>query len=511
MMEELGTGSFVTPTVRLLTPLAEGGMGMVWIAEHLVLETKVCVKLMTKEVAANVGGAARFSREAAIAAAVKSPHVVQVFDSGVTREGVAYIVMELLEGHDLGAHLTANGRMAPAEVTILVTQLAKALAKAHRVQVVHRDLKPENVFLCDVEGGEAFVKLLDFGTAKDEARAQFTTTAGQLVGTPYYMSPEQILGEEVDTRADIWSLGVLAFEAITGTRPFEGITVGAITLAIHTTKPRMTDVVPELPPALDEWFARACARDPNERFQTARAAGDAFARAVSGDATILDSSPELLVESVPGMPAAFPSSGRLVAVPRRAATSGERVATSLSSTLHSPRNERRVVQWIAVGVVTASVLGMTVFFAYEDPNPATPVAPTPVAAMAPPPAASLPAASPAPSPSSSPSAPPPPSPLPSASATPPPAHPPPTSPATASAKLPPTFPFPSAAPSAAPSASARAPAPAPALAPAPASAFAPEPAAPEPAPPAPAPPSATPVPPPPLDLHDLLPPASPPP
>jgi serine/threonine protein kinase len=179
MMEELGAGSFVTPTVRLVSQLAQGGMGTVWVAEHLVLETKVVVKLMTKELAANVDGAARFAREAAIAAAVKSPHVVQVLDSGVTEDGVAYIVMELLEGHDLGAHLTASGRMAPGEVAIIITQLAKALARAHRVHVVHRDLKPENVFLCDVEGGEAFVKLLDFGTAKDEGRAPFTTTAGR--------------------------------------------------------------------------------------------------------------------------------------------------------------------------------------------------------------------------------------------------------------------------------------------------------------------------------------------
>jgi serine/threonine protein kinase len=538
MMEELGPGSFVTPTVRLVSPLAQGGMGTVWIAEHLVLETKVVVKLMTKELASNVDGAARFAREAAIAAAVKSPHVVQVFDSGVTEDGVAYIVMELLEGHDLGAQLTANGRLAPAEVAIIVTQLSKALAKSHRVQVIHRDLKPENVFLCDVEGGEAFVKLLDFGTAKDEARAPFTTTAGQLLGTPYYMSPEQILGEEVDTRADVWSLGVLAFEATTGVRPFEGVTVGAITLAIHTTQPRMTDIVPELPPALDEWFARACALRPAERFQTVRAAGDAFARAATGDAFIVDSSPELIVESSPGSPA-FPIplvTGRH----RPAFTPSERVATSLSSTLSSPRHERRRLQWIAAFVVIASVIGMLAFFVYE-PAVTTPTS-TPawsapaVAATAPPPAPSpSPSAaspSPAPSPSPSPSA---------ASPSPSPSTPPPSSSATASsspssatrptatplatstpATTATTLPFPHETASATaartapppPRASSAPPASAPALPRALPSASALAPALPSPSalPSAPAPvPSPDPTPTTPIDLHDLLPPASPPP
>ncbi len=329
-------------------------MGTVWLAEHQGLETHVVVKLMTKEVAGNAVGAARFAREAAIASAVKSPHVVQVFDTGVTPDGIAFIVMELLEGHDLGAHLTARGRMTPHEVGTLVTQLAKALAKAHRVGVVHRDLKPENVFLCDVEGGDPFVKLLDFGTAKEEQHAPFATATGELIGTPYYMSPEQILGEEVDARTDIWSLGVLAFEALTGARPFEGATVGAITLAIHTTTPRLTDVVPELPVALDEWFARACARAPADRYADAKTAGDAFARAVTGEPMSADSSPEPVFEL--------------------AAVHVDRVATSLSSTLSSPRHERRTMTWIASGVFAASVLGMLAFFAHEDSRAAKSVA-----------------------------------------------------------------------------------------------------------------------------------------
>jgi eukaryotic-like serine/threonine-protein kinase len=239
MADELEPGAYVTPSVRLVRVVAEGGMGKVWVAEHLVLHTNVCVKMMSKEVVGRAGAAARFAREAAVAAAVKSPHVVQVFDSGVTESGVAFIVMELLEGHDLAVEITKRGHLPPGEVVTIITQLAKALAKAHRVGVVHRDIKPENVFLCDVEGGETFVKLLDFGTAKTDARSPATSTASQVIGTPYYMSPEQMVGGAVDARSDVWALGVVTYEALTGTRPYEGLTLGAITLAVHKTQPRI--------------------------------------------------------------------------------------------------------------------------------------------------------------------------------------------------------------------------------------------------------------------------------
>ena len=361
MKEELVAGDHVTATVRLLRPLAQGGMGKVWIAEHLVLDTEVVVKLMAKEVEGTAGAAARFAREAAVAAAVKSPHVVQVFDSGVTESGVAFIVMELLEGHDLGAELTANGRMAAEDVALVVGQLGKALAKAHRVGVIHRDLKPDNIFLCELEGGERFVKLLDFGTAKDDSRTPSSTTLGQLIGTPYYMSPEQILGEHVDTRTDIWSLGVVAYEALTGALPFEGVTVGAITLAIHTTNPRPTTLVPELPDTVDEWFARACARDPAERFQTVRSATDGFVRAIAGEPALPDSGPGS-ADDLSGIPPSSVTGGVLVPVPPGSAPSVPRLATttsSLSSTLSSPRqSERRTMMGVA-GLVVAAALVAT--------------------------------------------------------------------------------------------------------------------------------------------------------
>ena len=396
MTEELTAGDHVTATVRLLRPLAQGGMGMVWIAEHLVLDTEVVVKLMAKQMEAAAGAAARFAREAAVAAAVKSPHVVQVFDSGVTESGVAFIVMELLDGHDLGAHLIANGRMAPEEVALVVGQLGKALAKAHRVGVIHRDLKPDNIFLCELDGGERFVKLLDFGAAKDDSRAPSSTTLGQLIGTPYYMSPEQILGEHVDTRTDIWSLGVVAYEALTGVRPFEGVTVGAITLAIHTTSPRLTTLVPELPDTVDEWFARACARDPAERFPTMRAATDGFMRAIAGEVALPDSGPGS-ADDLSGIPPSSTTSAGLVAVAAAAAPAVPRLAsttTSLSSTLSSPRHkERRTMMWLAGLVAAAALLAMYALLTANSGDRKTTAVltgadPSPLIAPAPPQAAS---------------------------------------------------------------------------------------------------------------------------
>ena len=275
-------GLLVTPKLRLVKRLGAGGMGAVWLADHLSLKCQVVVKFVSEELAWSSEAADRFAREAAAASQVRSPHVVQMLDYGVTEEGLAYIVMELLDGHDLANHLTAGG-LPPREVQEIVTQLCRALARVHEAGFVHRDIKPGNVFLCHVGGGELFVKLLDFGVAKD-VRALETggdqTRSGTLLGSPVYMSPEQLLGSKaIDPRSDLWSVGVLTFEALTGGRPFRGDTVGALTMNVHTkARPKLTHWNPMLPAAVDEWFARACAVEPAARFQTAKELADALAR-----------------------------------------------------------------------------------------------------------------------------------------------------------------------------------------------------------------------------------------
>jgi serine/threonine protein kinase len=365
-------------------------MGRVWIAEHLTLDTTVVVKFMATDIAATADGAARFAREASAAAAVKSPHVVQVFDHGVTPDGDAYIVMELLDGRDLAAHLKANGPMAPRDVAALFAQVAKALGKAHQVGVVHRDIKPDNIFLSDVEGGELFVKVLDFGIAKrDQAHVKgAATTTGAVVGTPYYMSPEQIVGEkDIDARTDIWSLGVVAFEAMTGRRPFEGTTVGAITLAIHTATRRITDYLPGAPPALDAWFARACAREPKDRFQTPREASVALMQAV-GDlpssvpllrAPMMSMTGEGSDPSVSALVGSGPSSSPSLSEP----TSDGRAATHLSSAFPVPRPSRGRPVLLVAGVAGLLLVVGAMFVVPALLRPVVPSSPAVLAGSAP--------------------------------------------------------------------------------------------------------------------------------
>lgn len=251
---------------------------MLWVAEHSALRNEVVVKFLSDELADDPSAARRIAREAAAAARVKSPHVVHVLDYGVT-DGTPFVVMELLEGCDLRAHLEARGTLWPDETTQVIRQRAKALGKTHEAGLVHRDVKPSNIFLLGGEP-EVFVKLLDFGLAQSAVSAEGSTAGTRsCAGTPPYMSPEQIVGGNVDARSDVWSMGVVAFQCLTGTRPFEGETLGAVALAIHTLAlPRVTDFRNDLPRAIDEWFARVCARSRDERFASAVEAADALDR-----------------------------------------------------------------------------------------------------------------------------------------------------------------------------------------------------------------------------------------
>jgi serine/threonine-protein kinase len=276
----------VTSSVRLARPLGEGGMGSVWVADHLALRTQVVVKFIATELKDSREAIDRFSREAAAAAQVKSPHVVQTHDHGVTADGVPYIVMELLEGRDLGAHLAESTKLAPELVLELLAQLSRALDKAHERGIVHRDIKPGNIFLCDAGSGEVFVKLLDFGIAKgvDSPQLDSHTKTGSMVGSPFYMSPEQVLGaRDIDHRSDLWSMGVVAFEALTGARPFDAETMGGLAIKIHSEPlPLPSRLVPGLPVSVDAWFHTACARNVDERFKSARELAEAFAAALGG-------------------------------------------------------------------------------------------------------------------------------------------------------------------------------------------------------------------------------------
>jgi len=273
-MADPSPGDRIAKDLVLQRRLVRGGMGVVWVARHEGLGADVAVKLLVADFADDEGVKKRFAREAAASMEVQSPHVVQMLDYGITNDGAPYLVMELLSGDDLETHI-ASGPLPPSDVVSIVTQVAQALNRAHERNVLHRDIKPANIFLVPSDGFTAdkyFVKLLDFGLAKQMDRLTTQLTAqGTIVGTPEYMSPEHMMGAKLDPRADLFSLAVVAFEAFTGKRPFHGKSLRELSDAItQAPTPRPTAFNPSLPSGLDAWFAKACARDRDDRFASAR-------------------------------------------------------------------------------------------------------------------------------------------------------------------------------------------------------------------------------------------------
>ncbi len=253
-------------------------MGAVWRAEHLTLHTEVAVKFVSDALIGDAGFLTRFTREAVASARIKSPHVVQIFDHGVTADGQPYIVMELLEGEDLRTRLLRERKLPLAAAVDVVTQVARGLARAHAAEIVHRDIKPGNIFLMEQEG-ELFLKILDFGIAKRIGDVESAVTmTGQIIGTPHYVSPEQIQRpRDADPQSDLWSLAVVAYRCLTGDLPFEGESVGAVAIAIDKAAfEPVTEREPGLPKMLDEWFRRAFARSRSGRFHSAKELAVAF-------------------------------------------------------------------------------------------------------------------------------------------------------------------------------------------------------------------------------------------
>lgn len=274
-------GQHVTPTIKLVRLLGKGGMGAVWAAEHLALGTHVAVKLMAPGYADDEMSVLRFRQEAQAAAGIKSPHVTTVFDHGVTAENQPYIVMEMLEGetlrefmakrHQLGAQMTL------AEVVNLVVQTAQGLDAAHKLRVWHRDIKPDNLFVIDV-GGKPFIKIVDFGLAKRADEDLAMTSTGKAMGTPLYMSPEQFNDtKRVDLRTDLWSLGVVAYEALAGARPFTGNSFWELAFAVHKGSFQAIHTQrPDLPKSVDAWMTRVLSPDPDARFGSAMEMAEAL-------------------------------------------------------------------------------------------------------------------------------------------------------------------------------------------------------------------------------------------
>jgi len=261
---------------QLVQLIGRGGMGSVWEARHASLGTKFAIKFIEAEYADSQEARSRFDKEARAAATIQSKHAIQIYDHGVTDDGKPYIVMEMLIGEPLDKRIDRLGTLSLQDTARILQQVSRGLARAHERGIIHRDLKPENIFIVkSTEDDDEIAKVLDFGIAKIQGLPgspglTSSTKTGAVLGTPFYMSPEQARGlRNVDHRTDVWSLGVIAYKCLTGKLPFDGESVGDLLVKICTAPvPVPSHAIPGLPPAFDAWFMRALEREPDRRFAT---------------------------------------------------------------------------------------------------------------------------------------------------------------------------------------------------------------------------------------------------
>jgi len=404
------SGQLIAGRYRLDRCLARGGMGSVWEAQHIELESRVAIKLLRPELGLDEAHIERFRREARAAAKLKSPHVVTIYDCGVDRR-VPYIAMEFLAGEDLELRLGRLARLELDEALSFLDQAARGLAVAHAAGLVHRDVKPANLFIERLPHGER-IKVVDFGIARPLGGESTLTTGGGVWGSPAYMSPEQARGRAIDQRTDVWALAGVFYRMVTGQLPFSGVTEHDTIVLVCTGQARPpSELDPSLPPDLDAFFARALAKDPEQRIPTvellAEEAAEALGRALS---------PFELPPSRPSASPAFPtrssdpgvSEGRVTETKPLSVGSGPTPITARSQTTPANRSQnRRGIgskhgRHIALGLLAAaSVLIALLFWTQARDERPSPPGNTADSAAAPTPAMNAPlASSPGPEPPS---------------------------------------------------------------------------------------------------------------
>ncbi len=264
-------GDTIAGKYVIVKVIGEGGMGVVYEANHLRLRRRVALKMLLPHMMTTSSDmVVRFEREARAAGKLRDRHVTKVLDVDTTEEGLPYLVMEYLEGHDLEAELSSRGRLPIDEAVGYLLQVCAAMTEAHNAGIVHRDLKPSNLFLCPDRDG-FLVKVLDFGISKmaDDGESRLTGTLTS-VGTPLYMSPEQVRSaRDVDSRTDIWALGVILYELLAGRTPFEGSTTAAAAAIVADPTPPLDSFRDDVPPGLLDAVHRALSKDRGARQATA--------------------------------------------------------------------------------------------------------------------------------------------------------------------------------------------------------------------------------------------------
>jgi len=275
-------GTTLRGTYRILRTLDQGGMGMVFDAEHVRLKRRVAVKVLAQHLAKDAHALARFNREAEIISQLQHPHVVQVTDFDTTEAGEPYLVMELLAGESLATRLERERCLPVVEAVSLAHQVSSGLAAAHAANIVHRDLKPANIFLTQVSGQGTLVKLLDFGISKRAGGGKGLTGEYDILGTPDYMAPEQALGKtaHVDHRGDQYALAVITYEMLAGRTPFAGDDVmDVLRQVISSDPPPIEQLAPHVSTDVGDILRRALSKDPEQRFPSISEFASALMRA----------------------------------------------------------------------------------------------------------------------------------------------------------------------------------------------------------------------------------------
>jgi serine/threonine-protein kinase len=377
------TGELIADRYRLTRRLGNGGMGVVWAARNEAIARDVAIKVMLPRIAEDPVALQRFFNEARICGSIRHPGIVDVLDLGRADDGSPFLVMELLEGETLGERLERVKGMPPGVILAIVRDIARTIAMAHKRGIIHRDIKPSNIFLHRMATGEEIVKVLDFGISKvlsPEFETHATRT-GAVLGSPAYMAPERIKGDEIAApQTDVYALGVILYEGLAGRPPYLAQNYNALIVDIATTDPDdIAALVPGLPPAVAALVRHAMARDPSARIATMDEFADRIEHILyglqSGDSRYLIADPvsaplgsRLSRPSFPGAPASVPSP-TLQSAPSLVKTGG---GVTTSGELYFEPRRRNVPLLIAgLGLGAGVVIAIFVLMAGGDPSAST--------------------------------------------------------------------------------------------------------------------------------------------
>ncbi|MBX3186655.1 MAG: serine/threonine protein kinase [Labilithrix sp.] len=370
------SGDVVADKYEIGRPLGKGGMGVVLEARHKKLGQRVAIKFLMPDALASEEALVRFDREARAAALLRSPYVVRVQDVDTTEDGLPFIVMEYVEGRDLGSEIRSRGKIPVAEAVDWALQACAGLAEAHARGIVHRDIKPSNLYLCREATGQV-VKVMDFGVSKllGSKGEIDLTSAETAVGTPSYMAPEQLISARaIDHRVDVWAMGVVLYRAVSGRLPFIGENPTTLAIAIATAAPApLAEVAPEVPRGLASAVMRALQREPDARYadmiELGRALEPFGTRRFAFEAAVAGLvSPPLPSEDVP-FSVAQPATDDPANAPTEGAWAGQRAREPTSA----PRGRAPIA--IAIGLLVSAIVGGGLALSRRAAPPAAATAP----------------------------------------------------------------------------------------------------------------------------------------